>query len=111
MTTLTPQLNDAVLEAEEAIEELESLDTENRKYLLDKAQEYVASHETIDAPEFVEEIGCYEDGGLYVANIILDRSLEVVTDDVTEVRGESLTKEDQEKLNELEKRLNALLSN
>ena len=111
MTTLTPQLNDAVQEAEEAIEELEALDATSLNTLLNQAQEYVVSHETIDAAEFVEEVGCFDDGGLYVANIILDRSLEVVKDDVIELRGESLTEEDQQKLEELEKRLNALLSN
>lgn len=103
-------LNEAILEAEEAIEELEALDDATLTELLEKAQQYVASHDTIDAPEFVEEIGCYDDGSLYVANIVLDRTLEVVTDDVIETRGESLTKEDELKLQELDKRLNALLS-
>lgn len=109
MTTLTPQLNDAVLEAAEAIEELESMDKALLNKLLKMAQQYVASAtESVDNEEFCEESGCIEG---YVASIILDRNLEVVTDDVIETRGELLTDADQQKLNELEERLNVLLSN
>ena len=108
MTTLTPQLNEAVLEAEEAIEELESMDKARLKKLLEKAQQYVASAtESVDNEEFCEESGCMEG---YVASIILDRNLDVVRDDVIEVRDESFTKEDELKLQELQERLNALLS-
>ena len=98
-----------LVEANDAIETLESLDKQEVSNLLAESDNYLDSVvEEISAPEFAEAIG-YEDGSLYVANILLDRSLEAVTDDL-ELREVSVTQEVQTFLNGLEQRLTAVLT-
>ena len=96
-------------EAKEAIETLEALGKQKLSHLLAESDNYLDSVvEEISAPEFAEAIG-YEDGPLYVANILLDLSLEAVTDEL-ELREVSVTPEVQAFLDGLEQRLTAVLT-